>query len=202
MSEKRSFGVYRQEGAPEKPSRLSEEDYNKALSRFVKYCHDVIIVGHDGNFYLPERRADKTPPGVWFIGGQIGAFTDIGDSLVKTLERETKTTFDKTRFKHVAQNRYYFNGKDGGATPHDAVCEVFTLKLKKDEIEGIKLDTSEYVDASLKCYNKRALEAIEDPFTRQIFLDLWKKTHDPAAFLASLFPTPSKASLSPTVQFA
>lgn len=175
------MGLYTQEGHPTKKLFLTDEEYKRAMQSVVKFCHDLLVVGPGATFYLPCRQPNKPQPGVWFLGGAVKMYTPIRDSLVQTIERETKIRFDAERFAWVRQNRYFFNGQDAGGMPHDAVCEIFVIRLSPEEIEQIKLDPNEYKSGSLKAYNRKALTEIEDPFARTIFLGLWDEIFGPVS---------------------
>lgn len=166
---------YKQEGHPTEKLFLTEEEYHRTLRSVVKYCHDVVLVGPDGAFYLGHRRADKVEPGPWFIGGAVKPFTSLLDSLVRNVARETGVTFSKDRFTHIGTNRYWFNGHEGAGVPHDALCEIFMLSLTTDEIASIRLDPEEYGTPSLERFGRTEIESIANTFTQKIFLDLWNE---------------------------
>lgn len=164
--------VYKQANLP-KGIRLSDEEYHRGLLKFVKYCHDVVVLDSDGLLYLGERRSNKTPSGPWFIGGQVSIFRDINESLAELFRRETGLVIDPGRFNHEWFNRYMFDGSDGGV-PHDAVCEIFTLLLTREELSRVSLDPTEYVQSKLAPYDAVDIAAIANPLTRKIFADLWE----------------------------
>ena len=164
--------LYRQPNLPN-GIRLPDEEYNRALLRFVKYCHDVVVLStEEEGFFLAVRRTDKTPSGPWFIGGQVEVFVETGESLARVFKRETGLDISVHRFVRCMQNRYFFDGNDGGI-PHDAVCEVFELTLTPQEIAAVRLDPNEYATVHLQRFTLADIERIVNPMSRQIFLDIW-----------------------------
>lgn len=169
--------MYSEGGVPNYSERLSDEEYRKSLRKFVKYCHDVIPVGPDSLWYLPARRHDRNHQGVWFVGGAVLPFIGFEASLEETTKRELSLDISFERFRHIGRNQYLFNEKSGLA--HDAVCEIFLLTLSKEEIAQIRLDPDEYEEGGmLMPYDKKKIEAIQNPLTRQVFLDLWRERSD------------------------
>ncbi|MEX0910006.1 MAG: hypothetical protein WDZ75_01795 [Candidatus Paceibacterota bacterium] len=164
--------IYREDGAPTEKLFLSKEVYRNALRSFVKYCHDIILVGEDGYWYLPSRRDDNTFPGPWFIGGAVTPFISFKESLSQLIRRELQLDIDPERLVHLGNFRCFFRG-DAQKNAHDAVSELFVLKLSMQEIDAITLDKSEYIENSLKKYTREDISVIPEKLNRKILLEAW-----------------------------
>lgn len=173
VSDSFALRLYAQPTAPKQKLFLTSEEYRKALLSLVKYCHDIVPIGPDGQFYLPRRRADKNRPGPWFIGGAVKPFVGFDASLLQIAEREMGMRLPRERFVHVAQHQYLFGEDDGIA--HDAICEVFIVRLSAEEIRSVRLDPDEYEAGALLPHGASELREISDPLARSALLDLWNE---------------------------
>ncbi len=165
---------YKQIGHPTEKIFLDDNEYKRALLSLVKYCHDILPIGPDKKFYLPERRHEGAAPGPWFIGGAVKPFTSILDSLSSTAKRETGLILPKERFVFIQQNRYWFNAEDNNNLAHDALCEIYELELTWEEIGKIKLDPNEYQNNTLTPYGLEDLKSLDDVLKRRVFVELWE----------------------------
>jgi ADP-ribose pyrophosphatase YjhB (NUDIX family) len=165
--------IYKESGKYKEAPFLSDLEYRKVLSSFIKYCVDVIILDKEGNFLLPERRKTKTASGPWFVGGQVPAFKSTEDQILTIFKRETNLKISFKRFKKVTQLRYWFSDVSNGKTPQDSISEIYKIVLNEDEISRIILDTDEYVANSIKRYNLKDIKNIKYKLARNVFSDLW-----------------------------
>lgn len=167
--------IYKDDGHFESADRLEYEQYLLTLKRFVKYCNDIIVVNEKGNFMLPKRRPEKSASGVWFFGGQVIAFKTLKESVIETFKREAGLKLPAKRFEYIGPIRHWHSGKEKEMTKHDALSEVFVVRLNKKEIQNIRLDESEFESSSLQEYNLKNIQGIKRKMSREIILELWKR---------------------------
>ena len=155
------------------PVWLTDDDVARVELNRPRWCHHVLFL-HNSVFWLGNRAEGRTQPGAWFIGGRVKIFTDVVDSLAQTVFRETKLTIKKNRFRHIGQNRYFFDGADGGPA-NDAVAEIFSVDLTDSEIVLAELDPHEYSSAKLRPYDWPDIQVLPDEMAIKVFSDLWRQ---------------------------
>ena len=168
--------LYTEPSHPTEKLFLSDEEYKRALRAIVRYCHDVVFIDKNDRFLLAERRPDNFRSGPWFIGGGVKPFTSTIDSLIKTVERETKLVFAPARFTFIGQHRYFFNGGTADL-PQDSMCDIFSIHITDEEVATAVLDTGEYVAGSLRAFTGEDIAKITDPFIQQVMTDVWNDLH-------------------------
>ncbi len=167
--------TYIEKGAPvgQKTAHLSNEEYNRAMQKFIKVCHDVVVIDERGQWLLARRRADKATPGLWFIGGQMKPFFTSEESLRLVFARETGLNLECDRFTFILENRYYIAATEADPA-HDALCKVYTVTLSDDEIARVRLDPHEYDSGGLVPIDESHMLELNE-FKREIFSDFRKR---------------------------
>ena len=125
---------------------LSEEEYSKAVSRFINVCTDIIIINEKREtIFLPKRVVDPMK-GLWVIGGGRLPGEEAPDSAVRCFLRETSLKIDPRRLAPVGIYELIWatrKEEPQDAGKHDLIY-TFSLKLSDEELTSIKLNPEEY----------------------------------------------------------
>lgn len=154
--------TYREENARRIPStRLSDEEYGEALRRFIGVCADIVIMNSARREIYLARRRSKPMTGWWWLGGGNLVNETSQEAAARNFTRETKLIIDPSRFVYRVDIDYFW--KDRQQEPQNYGCHMegktFTVELRDEEIDSIKLDPDEF-DAS---------EGLT-PFTREMLV--------------------------------
>ena len=143
---------------------LTEGAYADALEAFVLVCTDCVFVNTNRQTFYLAKRKSKPMSDWWFIGGRSFAGEYEGDSMCRSLKRETGLDIDPDRLKFVTMKRYVF--KDRQQFPQDkgcdSLCYIFALQVTDEEIAiaNAHLDSDEYdVEDGLREFGKAELES-------------------------------------------
>lgn len=129
--------------------RLSDAEYAAAISGFVIYCVDVILIDRERKvFYLARRRSKPMGDRYWVIGGRVLVGQTAHEAVCSKLRGETQLTVAEERLEFVTCIEYRW--KDRQQTPQDAGChafaQIFALEVSDEELAtaNSNLDPNEY----------------------------------------------------------
>jgi ADP-ribose pyrophosphatase YjhB (NUDIX family) len=165
---------YTEEGYQPIPQvRLSDEEYGRALQRFIPVCADIVVIDRTKQTISLAARTTKPGAGLWWIGGGITAGTSKEAGATANFKRETGLELPLERFELVAANDYKF--KDRAQEPSNIGCHmfgyIFVVELTTEEQAAMTLDPGEYaVGQGLRPYNR---EELVQANVRQPVLDLY-----------------------------
>ncbi len=142
--------------------RLDDDEYARALQRFIGLCTDAMIFDPSSNMaYLARRRA-KPMSSWWIIGGARMPCETPEASIVRCFKRETGLNIASQRFQYVCRNSYLW--KDRQQYPQTVSChmesDTFSVVLSEEERAAIVLDKDEYEEGGLRGFTAGELAGL------------------------------------------
>jgi ADP-ribose pyrophosphatase YjhB (NUDIX family) len=128
--------------------RLSDEEYGKALQRFVPACADIVPINRKKRLIYLARRKSKPMTGWWWTGGGMMVYETPKYAAIRNFSRETKFLLPSYRLELVAIMDYLW--KDRAQEPQNTPCHMFgytfTVELTEHELTQASagLDAQEY----------------------------------------------------------
>ena len=143
-------------------SFLPDDEYGRCLDNVVKACTDLIVyrtdTDGDGVRVLIGKRVVQPQPDWWYgCGGRMKAGETIFESAARTMKREMGLALDAAslqpvrgggRFRVVGSYHYTWQFRQQAPGDHGTadVSTVVAIELTAAEIEGLKMNTTEYSD--------------------------------------------------------
>ena len=145
--------------------RLSDEEYGRALQRFIPACTDVLPIDSAKRvIYLARRRAMPNASW-WFIGGGTFPHESYPQSAARCFKRETGVDLALDRLTLVADIDYIW--KDRAQEPTTIGCHMigytFTVEITSEEIAqaAVGLEPTEYhADLGFRAFDRDELIAL------------------------------------------
>jgi len=149
--------------------RLTDEEYGRALQRFIGPCADIVpIDAHRRVFYLAKRQ-QKPNPSWWWIGGGILPGQPIDVSATQCFKRETGIELDPARLTLAANIDYRWENR--AQEPTDMGCHMigytFLVELTRDELAQAAqhLQPDEYeTELGFEAFDRKRIIALTDRY--------------------------------------
>ncbi len=140
--------------------RLPDDEYSRALQRFVPLCTDIVFADRRSRAIALVTRRQMPRVGLWWFGGAMLPNHTLQASAAANLKRETTLDLPEDRFEYV--DLVTVQWKDRAQHPQDMGCHiasaVYVVYPTYADLRRVDIEvTPEYEGPELRWYNRHGL---------------------------------------------